>query len=173
MKITLTINGKPVEATVSDEDINAAMGEPIKKTGYERVPGADKFYAANTAGKLDERVTVSGDSEYSTANYYSDKAVAMANLRADMLIRRLRRFSAEHGGCPPPNKPATSSAGDSDYTITFLPSLGVHARSCFPRAGTVFFKTEEAAKAAIEEFSDELRWYFTEYDPMPKGWWND
>jgi hypothetical protein len=27
------------------------------------------------------------------------------------------------------------------------------------------------ANAAIEAFRNELTWYFTEYDPMPEGWW--
>ena len=32
-----------------------------------------------------------------------------------------------------------------------------------PTSGTILFDSEETAQAAIDEFHDELIWYFTEY----------
>ena len=40
-------------------------------------------------------------------------------------------------------------------------------------AGTVCFSSIEAARTAIIQYYDELNWYFNEYDPMPKGWWDE
>ena len=168
MEITITINGKPVQATVDDAVIREAMGE--KKTGYERNEG-NSYYIVLEHGD----VQVSNDElslddvRYKVANYYSDFAVAQNNARADKLMRQLRRFAAEHGGCVPPKKTIKSSVGHSIYWDGKKPDV---CSGCVPDFGRMWFASNNAAYSAIVAFHDELMWYFTEYDPMPKGWWD-
>ena len=98
MEITLTVNGKPVKATVDDKEIREAMGEKQeKRTGYEcRWDG----YAVTEEGDVADLCFQSDElcedsDEYQTANFYTDKKVAENNARADALMRKLRRFAAE------------------------------------------------------------------------------
>ena len=110
------------------------------------------------------------NSTYESGNYYTDKNVARNNIRADTLMRKLRRFAAEHDGCVAPK-----DIFGCCYCILWdrvnhvLFPLAKNNVSAF----SICFHTQKAAEAAIEEFHDELIWYFTEYDPMPEGWWEE
>ena len=85
-----------------------------------------------------------------------------------MLMRKLRRFAAEHGGCVAPK-----NAGWKILCIRKNNSLSTHIFSQVSSHGIILFSTKESAEKAIEVFRDDLLWYFTEYDPMPEGWWDD
>lgn len=176
MEITITINGKPVQATVDDAVIREAMSEKAseKMTGYERNYGGQYYYQA-TGGYVDSDINDTShpadDRRYQTGNYYSSEKVAKANARADSLMRQLRRFAAEHSGCGKPALNISPICNAPDWTITFFQGE-ISAIKCRPTAGTVCFKTQADVHAAIVAFHDELTWYFTEYDPMPEGWWD-
>lgn len=176
MEITITINGKPVQATVDDAVIREAMGEkkPEKKMGYERNYGGQYYYQATVGcvDSVDDTSHPADDRRYLTGNYYSSEEVAKANARADALMRQLRRFAAEHGGCV---SPAHLNEGNcSGYTIF---KDGAEIKVCatcrHTDFGEILFPSAETANAAIEAFRDELTLYFTEYDPMPEGWWDE
>lgn len=176
MEITITINGKPVQATVDDAVIREAMGEkkPEKKTGYERNEGGS-YYVVAIAGSVhttnDEMRE--DDERYKAGNYYSDLIVAQNNARADNLMRNLRRFAAEHGGCVPNRKCRYGHEGNGFiiYMSKISWQLSAAKHEDGQTFGEVIFASYEAAQAAIDAFHDELLWYFTEYDPMPEGWW--
>ena len=175
MKITLTINGKPVEATIDDAAFAEATqteNEP-RKTGYERAKNGDNYYYLNGPDLFVSRENgdIVDGMRYDSGNYYTDGMVAKENCRADRLMHNLRRFAAEHGGCCRPS--VTSKIMIKKFTIYNEDGCLCISGGAFPQAGSVFFETEEAARAAIEAFKDELIWYFTEYDPMLKGWWGD
>lgn len=179
MEITITINGKPVKATVPDEEMRKALDEekkPEKKTGYERVEIGKSYSADGITSACTQRCVEVDDSidraNFARANYYSDHSVAEANKRADTLMRQLRRFAAEHGGAVSP-KTATSIERGGEGGFAFFMADGQLRmyRVERPDFGTVVFNSESAAESAIEAFHDELMWYFTEYDPMPEGWW--
>ena len=172
MKGKLTINGKEYEVELDDNAIKELTPHP--RTGYERVGRNEYHFFADTMVEYTNGIAEDidkyeqfDDEMYKNADYYSDKDVAKANARADTIMRRLRRFAAEHGGIP--------SAKDwediykSKYCIgydysNFALSICVNQKFC--HAFKIHFLSQSAAKQAIELFHDDLLWYFTEYHPM-------
>ena len=180
MQIEIVVNGKKVMATIDDKDMKEALGEETKKkkTGYERAEKGEKFYIPSInrcddfCGDVEHKSSVD-DMIYRVAKYYTDKNVARNNERADTLMRKLRRFSAENGGMPSCRMAARSSF-KYDWSIEFDIDRGsLYAINTYTRPGIIYFSSRKAAEKAIEEFKDELLWYFTEYDPMPEGFWDD
>ena len=174
MKITLTINGKHVEAEVDEKAIREATEEK-KKTGYEYEKyELGSYYSQAQDGSISDYVkpntmlSAHFDRLYMTANLYSDKKVAENNARADALMRKLRRFAAEHGGCVAPK--------NAGWEIEYVRKDGLLIAHFFSQVishGIILFSTKEVAEKAIKEFKGDLLWYFTEYDPIPEGWWEN
>lgn len=151
---------------MSDEEILAlirnARKEESQHTGYEK---ADEYYYIGVDGDL-HRNTGPSDSLYAIANYYSDINVARNCTRADTLMRKLRRFAAEHDGCVAPCGPYAW------YITYYYPDEAFKVKCCEYddenfTPGVILFATEKAARDAIDEFSEELYWYFNYYEPMP------
>lgn len=179
MEITITVNGKPVKATVDEKEMREAMGEKEKKrTGYEHDFDVEWGYYCNdnqcSPICQPNREKMFGkdrlEAIYEFANYYIDENVAKNNTRADALMRKLRRFAAEHGGCSNPSSYGHEIFYDKDYH-TIEPIMCTTDRA--KKFGSIIFQSSKTAKEAIETFKDDLLWYFTEYDPMPEGWWDD
>lgn len=177
MNVPVNVNGMTVEIPIDDaiiEEAIEAKKRKEKKTGYERNPNGPYYYSM-TRGDVDKDNDFNIDvdsARYEAGNYYTCQEVADNNVRADNLVRQLRRFAAEHGGCGKPV--AATYVGTKDYDWTVCCAEGViQTRRDFPNIGVIHFKDEDTANAAIEAFRDELTWYFTEYDPMPEGWWGD
>ena len=165
MKAKLIIEDKEIEVEISEEEYKKLHPSEEKKTGYERVPELDIYFYANSGGYVETACEDYYDVDneyYESANYYSDKTVAENNARADKLMRQLRRFSVEHRECEVDfNSTKTEKHyifydcihNELDITFTFFARV----------FGMVYFDSEETAQAAIDEFHDELIWYFTEY----------
>lgn len=140
---------------------DARKEEKVKHTGYEK---SREYFYIGVNGDI-RSISQDNCGLYDCANYYSDINVARGCTRADTLMRKLRRFAAEHGGCIGPNGPnawcITYDYGDE--------SLGVkeHRYCDLYIPGMILFESEQAAKDAINEFADELDWYFNYYEPMP------
>ena len=162
MKATLIIEGKEIEIEISEEEYKKLQPP---KTGYERVPESDIYFYANSKGYVGtacEDCYDIDDEYYKSANYYSDKTVAENNARADKLMRQLRRFSVEH-------RERGVNLNDTntkkyyicyDYENNELEATFTFVGRVF---GIIYFDSEEAVNTAINEFHDELIWYFTEY----------
>lgn len=175
MEVTLNIDGKEIKATISAEEWKKIQSQP-KKTGYERRQCGDKIFYSDRAGFLETLCERDGSTDYglySVANYYSDMTVAENNTRADTLMRKLRRFAAEHGGCIA----GKDLDENHDYWVIswnhYLKEITTTLICRYFCHGSICFNCREAAESAIEEFKDELMWYFTEYSPMPEGYWDD
>ena len=165
MKAKLIIEDKEIEVEISEEEYKKLQSSEEKKTGYERVPELDIYFYANSGGYVETACEDYYDVDneyYESANYYSDKTVAENNARADKLMRQLRRFSVERRECEVDfNSTKTEKHyifydcihNELDITFTFFARV----------FGMVYFDSEETAQAAIDEFHDELIWYFTEY----------
>ena len=165
MKAKLIIEDKEIEVEISEEEYKKLQPSEEKKTGYERVPELDIYFYANSGGYVETACEDYYDVDneyYESANYYSDKAVAENNARADKLMRQLRRLSVERRECEVDfNSTKTEKHyifndcihNELDITFTFFARV----------FGMVYFDSEETAQAAIDEFHDELIWYFTEY----------
>ena len=165
MKAKLIIEDKEIEIEISEEEYKKLQPSEEKKTGYERVPESDIYFYANTKGDVEtacEDCYDIDDEYYESANYYSDKTVAENNARADKLMRQLRRFSVEHREC----EVNLNDMDTKKYCIYYdygNNTLGTAFTLCAKTFGTIRFDSEETAQAAIDEFRDELIWYFTEY----------
>lgn len=160
---------------MSDEEILALIHDartPMpQRTGYERVNPGETVYFCETTGQCDYLENCLSKDPYEKAlwecaNYYSNSDVAENNARADNLMRNLRRFAAEHGGCTPPK------VGYYGWAISWNAPADAPDICCDTTGnlGIIRFSNYDAARDALLEFHDELVWYFTKYSPMPKGW---
>lgn len=159
---------------MSDEEILALIRESRnpepQETGYERAAcGKDYYYEQCGVIKKDEdNYFEHNTNQYKSSNYYTNIQVAVNNIRADNLMRKLRRFAAEHGGCIAPCGP------DAWYITYYYPDEAFRVKCCKYYGeeftpGMILFATEQAAQDAIGEFSEELYWYFNFYEPMSCG----
>ena len=165
MKAKLIIEDKEIEVEISEEEYKKLQPPEEKKTGYERVPESDVYFYTYPSGCVETTCETCYDIDdecYESANYYSDKTVAENNTRADKLMRQLRRFSVEHRGHGVDFN-STETAKHYIYYDCIHDELDI-TFTFFARVfGMVYFDSEETAQAAIDEFRDELIWYFTEY----------
>ena len=165
MKAKLIVEGKEFPIEIQDPELQKLL-TPQKKTGYERVAG-QKYWLQNIKGDVcwdTESICFTGNSEdyYNSANYYSDENIAKNNARADILMRQLRRFAAEHRE----QEIDWNSKVQNKFSILYDYSDNEIAveRDIYGRYhGIVYFDSIETARLAIETFHDELIWYFTEY----------
>ena len=162
MKAKLIIEGKEIEIEISEEEYKKLQPS---ETGYERVSKSGDYFHESGKGDVESEIEdcYNIDNEYyESANYYSDKTVAENNARADKLMRQLRRFSVEH-------RERGVNLNDTntkkyyicyDYENNELGATFTFVGRVF---GIIYFDSEEAINTAIDEFHDELIWYFTEY----------
>ena len=165
MKAKLIIEDKEIEIEISEEEYKKLQSSEEKRTGYERVPEGDNFFYISpsdvTSFTIDHHRFVD-DNFYESANYYSDKTVAENNIRADKLMRQLRRFSVEHR-----EHGVDFNSTETEKHYIYYDCVHNELKTVFTfyakTFGTILFDSEETAQAAIDEFRDELIWYFTEY----------
>ena len=165
MKAKLIIEGKEIEVEISEEEYKKLQSSEEKKTGYERVTESDIYFCANSRGYVETACEDYYDVDneyYESANYYSDKTVAENNARADKLVRQLRRFAVEHRehGVNLNSTKTEKHYICYDYEGDELGATFTFVARVF---GVIYFDSEETAQAAIDEFHDELIWYFREY----------
>lgn len=165
MKAKLLIEGKEIEIEISEEEYKKLHSSEEKKTGYERVTESDIYFYTYPSGCVEttcETCYGIDDECYESANYYSDKTVAENNARADKLMRQLRRFSVEHRECGVNLNDINTKKFYIcyDYENNELEATFTFVERVF---GIIYFDSEKAINAAIDEFHDELIWYFTEY----------
>lgn len=177
MKVKVTLNGKTADIDIPDEKLEElGLKEKKKPTGYER-GGSHSIYYSSTSSRADGRVIVDNDinsaidrAKYSHANYYRDRILAESNARADTLMRKLRRFAAENGGIPSVEDWKDNEAPKYYISAFYADHRGIHPECSWIRASRdafqIYFKSKEACERAIEEFKDELTWYFAEYQAM-------
>lgn len=169
MKFTGTYNGKPIELELTEEQMEALglkRNKTGKKTGWERVEEGESYWACDGDGKsinvVGEENLHYDDDLFSHANYFSDKALAENIIKAQLLQRKLWRRSAELCEKVDWRNPETKKYyiiydyEDDELCIDFLRAFGRGLEE-------IYFDTKEHAEQVIEEFKDELIWYFTEF----------
>ena len=162
-KIKVIIDGIEMEVSVSEEELAKLTEKKNKESGYERVDKGKRYFIATGIGSVDALKDDSTEydvSYFENANYYSDRILAGDVARADKLMRQLRRFAAEN--C----EEIPWDCHKWHYFIRFA----MLTKTIFPDYwigdkihGVIYFDTEENVRKAIDEFKDELLWYFTEY----------
>ena len=165
MKAKLIIEGKEIEVEISEEEYKKLQPSEEKQTGYERVLESDVYFYTYPSGCVETTCETCYDIDdecYESANYYSDKTVAENNTRADKLMRQLRRFAVEHREC----EVNFNNINTEKYYMYYDyddNELGVSFVFRTRNFGAIYFDSKETVNAAIDEFRDELMWYFTEY----------
>ena len=162
MKAKLIIEGKEIEIEISEEEYKKLQPS---ETGYERVIKDSDYFYVNIRGDVETGIDnyyYVDDKYYESANYYSSDVVAGNNARADKLMWQLRRFSVEHRR----RGINLNDMNTKKFFVTYnyenneiRPGYTLQVKAF----GTICFDSREATQAAIDEFYDELIWYFTEY----------
>ena len=163
MKLTGTYNGKPIELELTEEQVES-LRPKRKNTGWERVEEGKSYCACNEKSIIvvGEENLHYDDDLFSHANYFSDNSLAHDIIRAQELQRKLWRRSAE----------LCEKANWNDSTIEKFDIKYAYDAQCLYAAssqfsgnfGQVYFDTREHAEQVIEEFKDELIWYFTKFE---------
>ncbi len=164
MKLTGTYNGKPIEFELTEEQVEVLKQREKKKTGWERAKERESYWVCDGDTVFDnEEENLSCDDEvFDCANYFSNKTLAQNIARAQTLKRKLWRRSAEL--CEKMN---LRDSETQKYCITYDVDnnvLYVSPAWNFNDFGQVYFDTKEHAEQVIEEFKDELLWYFTKFE---------
>ena len=158
----LIIDGKEIEVQISEESLEKLTNK--RTTGYERVRYGSTYYTGNcsTVKTFEERSECFDSEAYESGNYYSDPDVAANNVRADKLMRQLRRFAVE-------NRKSDIVWTDKNQSKYYLwydyqsKEIYITSNMTYRNFGEIYFDTKEVAELAIETFKAELLWYFTEY----------
>ena len=180
MKVTVKYKNREVEVEIPDEKLEELI-KGTEKTGYERIIG--DFYIAGTGESLicnDTGDAVSGNlyqcgnyfsavsgNLYQCGNYFSSEELASNIARAETLMRRIRRRAVEI--CKPIDWKKFNIPKwyiYFDYSSSEISASYAHSvRGLF----NIVFDTKKHAEQIIEEFKDELIWYFTEYKERMDG----
>lgn len=163
MKLTGTYNGKPIELELTEEQIEALKQGEKKKTGWERAERGERYFvnAIRVAQQDEETGSSSDNTYYKDASYFTNETLIKNVLTAQLLQRKLWRRSAEL--CEKMN---LRDSETQKYCITYDVDnnvLYVSPAWNFNDFGQVYFDTKEHANQAIDEFHDELIWYFTKF----------
>lgn len=164
MKLTGTYNGKPIELELTEEQVKVLKQAEKKKTGWERVKESWLYFchnAYNECASVSEFGGEATDRLFDCANYFSDETLAKNIVRAQTLQRKLWRRSAEL--CKKMNWKDSMTKKYSIYYNYDIDSLRTSCTLFYRGLGEIYFDTKEHAEQVIEEFKDELIWYFTEF----------
>lgn len=167
MLAKLIIEGKEFDIEILDPKLQELVKPEAKKTGYECSTKEDvTYYFDNGGGYVGTSIDLCPGScssnAYVAANYYTSKQVAENNVRADKLMRQLRRFAVEH------REYELNWYDDGQYKWSCYydyqdGEIAVFADWDCRTFSNIYFDSEETANLAVETFYDELIWYFTEY----------
>lgn len=165
MRIRAIVDGVEKWVDLPKESVEQIRNGKIAETGYEKGEKDDFICHVDSLGFI--RSARKGsysdsflESQYASGNYYTSEKVAKANARADRLMWKLRRFAVLNGGFP--------KFGNPRFEIFYSKSSGINVSGC-SLACTPFspcFADEATAHEAIEQFREDLMWYFTEYEPQ-------
>lgn len=162
MKATLRLeDGREIKVEISENDVEN-LTKSDKKTGWERVEAnCEYFLYADGQIETDVENYRSYDKRlYELGNYFSNEQIANDQARAISLWLRIKRWAAEH--CEPVD---WNNRRTSKYCIFYnyvTNKFDVGFSSWTPLVFCIYFDTKDHAEQCIEEFRDELTWYFTE-----------
>ena len=171
-KLQLTVKGRPVlipvhlseqqlkdlTASMDIEDITTGWEEPqIGQIGYYE----DKFNDVQSF-EITEDTLDFAQKLYDNDDFFSTKETAENTVRADNILRRLRHDAISH-------RATDQTMADGGYTITYNyqeQCLEIGATGQWLALGDMVFDTEEIARKAMNKYSTDLIWYFTEGKAM-------
>lgn len=131
---------------------------------FDRAQKGSPYYYVDYFGYVVDDIDARSrpdDLIYGNENYYLDKDRALNDARADLLMRKLRRFSLKRS-----KNEGLWGDRSAKFCILFdhlERKLFVTCVSYMQGFGQVYFETLVDAEDAIKEFETELLWYFKEY----------
>ena len=164
----LIIDGKEIEVQISEENLEKLTDK--RTTGYERASSGSRYYT-DSSGKVITFVESTAESTkgikfdeevYRSGNYYSDSDVANNKVRADNLMRQLRRFAAENRKeqIDWENKNQDKYYLRYDYLNKKIYLILIDN---FRDYDKIYYNTKNISELSMEKLKNELLWYFTEY----------
>lgn len=164
MNIKLTINGKEIDAQISEAD--AQKIQP-SESRFDRNGIGDQYFEVDSRGNtfaICEQNMPVDDFRFSIGNYFTSKKQAQDHIRALKLWQAIKVFRQEREGDE--WKKLDFSKSNKKYNISYSNDDGKPFISFSSRVkyGVVCFAKEGVAQAAINEFYGELMWYFTEFE---------
>ena len=167
MQVTINANGKSIKAEITEEQAKELGLVDTRPTGYERVEKGSTYFFNDASGDADsttEKKYIVDQDFYDSGNYYSDCEIAENNARADRLQRCLRQWQAQND--EPISVDDWENKDIEKYAIKYSYTCNkffIDKSRLLRIPNNVYFTTKEKAEEAIEQFADELIWYFTEY----------
>lgn len=169
MKITAEYKGRQVTFDVPDEALDKLIEEP-KKTGWENPEvGGQRYWYVDHQGQAQPSCWSNEPIDhrrYSIGNCFTSKELAENIARYQSLDLRIRRRITEI--CEPVDWNTHNSA---KWTIIYDHPHKMLYVDCYynQHFGQWNCDTREHAKQIIEEFKDDLLWYFTEFKDRMDG----
>jgi hypothetical protein len=168
-KLKVVVNGKEIEIPIelTSEQLNqicAASLDGKRFTGWEGPETNEKFYYIDALCRVQSGVLTEHSREQvelllPQANCFTSGKVATDMARTYALLRNLRRIAATT------RKSKIDFEKEGGYTITYNYNdkcLECGITGGWMAVGDILFDSEEAARNAINEYAEELIWYFTE-----------
>lgn len=169
MKITVEYKGQPIEVDISEETLKMMAEGQKKNTGWEKPEKGDYYWCIDDTGKIICCVWANScidKQRYIVGNCYLSNTLACNIVRYRSIDARIRRRIAEI--CEPVD-------WDNEYSGKYF-IYYAHNRKEFDITGYSschyigwYCDTKEHARQIIEEFKDELMWYFTEFKDRMDG----
>lgn len=165
-KVTLIIDGKEIKARVREEDL-----EQIKKKldVGRQVVGEEYFYLQSNLEPISsvETLVSIDEDRYNSGNYFLTEKECEDAARVVSLWLRMKRFADEHNE----RKIDFNNCHFDKYYFYYDSHnnrIVIETRASWHEAFQIYFDSKETAQKAINEFYDELMWYFTEYSKNSK-----
>ena len=154
------IEGKEIDLELTEKQKVVVERALRYQTGWERANQEYFFILDNNKEQSYEGHLRCNDDDYNNANYFNNKELINNIIRAQTLQRKLWRRSAELCKKIDWNDKKEKyyinyDYNDNDFCIGVCVYMG--------NFGQVYFDTIEHAEQVLEEFKDELTWYFTEF----------
>lgn len=160
--VTLIIDGKEVEAQVKEEDLKLVKNK--REFGWQE-EGEPYFCFQSDLTPIQMRKDfMSYDEErYDSGNYFLTEKECADAARVVSLWLQMKRFACEHNE----SNIDFTKKNEVKYFLGFdyrSKTIVVDWILSLKGAFQIYFDSKQTAKKAIDEFHDELIWYFTEYE---------
>lgn len=151
--IKIIVDGKEIETQINEEDLRQLtlkIGRQYRDELYYYIdPGMIVNHEYEEGNEYNQEL-------YDCGNYFLTEKDCADAARAVSLWLRLKRFADKH-----------NKNNLCNYIICFDrydKKLRALRPVGFDKLFQVYFDNEETARQAIEEFIDDLMWYFTEFE---------
>lgn len=144
MKAKLTLNGKEYEVELTEEQVTEIENTNKPKTGFEYGGFGMEWYVSELLADTEEPILTNAD-------------LCKDYARVVNLFLKLSKWQALND---------TVVSNNGWYEICYNDYKGITVlSSSAPSIPMIKFSSEEKACKAIDQFKEELTWYFTEFRP--------